>query len=106
MNDLEQSDQQLGFFKNRISGVQARRSYAPSGKTILRRKKDKPKRINLISTHTKQGKLRFMFRRDTMNSQHLSSFLRGLVKYGPKKFLLILNNLHMHHSKLVDGYFV
>ena len=83
------------------SADQVGRGYAPKGKTPVRRHKGKPERINMISTVTNQGKVRFMFYKDTMNSQRLISFLRRLVKDSGRKVFLILDNLRVHHSKLV-----
>jgi hypothetical protein len=56
------------------------RSYAPRGKTPAIRLPAKPQRINLISTVTNQGKVRFMVYRDTMNAKTLIRFLRRLIK--------------------------
>jgi transposase len=80
---------------------QVGRGYAPKGKTPVRRHKGKPERINMISTVTNQGKVRFMFYKDTMNAQRLIAFLRRLVKDSGRKVFLILDNLRVHHSKLV-----
>jgi transposase len=77
------------------------RSYAPRGKTPAIRLPAKPQRINLISTVTNQGKVRFMVYRDTMNSQTLIRFMRRLIKDVSRKVFLIVDNLRVHHSKLV-----
>ena len=77
------------------------RSYAPRGKTPVIRLCAKRERINLISSITNQGKVRFMVYQDTMNSQTLIKFLKRLIKDADKKVFLILDNLRVHHSKLV-----
>jgi len=77
------------------------RSYAPRGKTPVIRLCAKRERVNLISSITNQGKVRFMVYRDTMNSQTLIKFLKRLIKDADKKVFLILDNLRVHHSKLV-----
>ncbi len=77
------------------------RSYAPRGKTPVIRLCAKRERINLISSITNQGKVRFMVYQDTMNSQMLIKFLKRLIKDADKKVFLILDNLRVHHSKLV-----
>ena len=77
------------------------RSYAPKGKTPVIRLCAKRERINLISSITNQGKVRFMVYQDTMNSQTLIKFLKRLIKDADKKVFLILDNLRVHHSKLV-----
>jgi transposase len=77
------------------------RSYAPCGKTPAIRLPAKPQRINLISTVTNQGKVRFMVYRDTMKAQTLIRFMRRLIKDVGRKLFLIVDNLRVHHSKLV-----
>jgi transposase len=77
------------------------RSYAPRGKTPAIRLPAKKERINLISSITNQGKVRFMLYRNTMNSQTLIKFLKRLIKDVGHKVYLILDNLRVHHSKLV-----
>ena len=77
------------------------RSYAPRGKTPAIRLPAKPQRINLISTVTNQGKVRFMVYRDTMNAKTLIRFMRRLIKDVDRKVFLIVDNLRVHHSELV-----
>ena len=50
---------------------QVGRGYAPKGKTPVRLHKSKRESINMISTVTKQGKIRFMFYEGSMNYQRL-----------------------------------
>ena len=80
------------------------RSYAPRGKTPAIRLPAKPQRINLISTVTNQGKVRFMVYRDTMNAKTLIRFLRRLIKDVGRKLFLVVDNLRVHHSKLVHAW--
>jgi len=77
------------------------RSYAPRGKTPAIVLPAKPQRINLISTVTNQGKVRFMVYRDTMKAQTLIRFMRRLIKDVGRKVFLVVDNLRVHHSKLV-----
>ena len=77
------------------------RSYAPRGKTPAIRMPAKKERINLISSITNQGKVRFMLYRNTMNSRTLIKFLKRLIKDVGHKVYLILDNLRVHHSKVV-----
>lgn len=55
----------------------------------------------MISSITNQGKVRFMVYQDTMNSQTFIKFLKRLIKDTDQKVFLILDNLRVHHSKLV-----
>ncbi len=77
------------------------RSYAPIGKTPVKLKMAKRLSLNMISTVTNQGLVRFMMYKGTMNSQRLIVFLRRLIKNREKKIYLILDNLKVHHSKMV-----
>jgi len=77
------------------------RSYAPRGQTPAIVLPAKPQRINLISTVTNQGKVRFMVYRETMKAQTLIRFMRRLIKDVGRKVFVIFDNLRVHHSKLV-----
>ncbi len=77
------------------------RSYASRGQTPAIRLPAKRGRINLISSITNQGKVRFMLYRNTMNSQTLIKLLKRLIKDVGQKIFLILDNLRVHNSKLV-----
>lgn len=83
---------------------QVGRGYAPKGKTPIRERKGKKERINMISTVTKLGKIRFMFYEGSMNHQELIKFLRRLIKDTDKKVYLILDNLRVHHAKKVKAW--
>ena len=82
------------------------RSYAPRGKTPAMLVPAKRERINLISTVTNQGKVRFMVYEDTMKADTLMKFLKRLIKDAGRKILLILDNLRVHHSKVVKEWLV
>ena len=77
------------------------RSYSPKGKTPTIQVYPKCKRINLISTVTNQGKVRFMIYENNMNAQTLIKFMGRLIKDTEKKVFLILDNLRVHHSEMV-----
>ena len=78
------------------------RSYAPRGKTPAVLLPAKREHINLISTVTNQGKVRFMVYENAMNAFTLIKFLRRLIKDADRKVFLILDNLRVHHSKAVE----
>lgn len=77
------------------------RGYAPKGQTPIITTQSKRLRSNLISAVNNQGKLRFMMYRETMTAQVLIRFMTRLIKDASKKVFLILDNLRVHHSKLV-----
>lgn len=77
------------------------RSYAPKGKTPTKKSMSKRFSVNMISTVTNQGKVQFMIYSTNMNSQKLIEFMEQLIKGSEKKIYLILDNLRVHHSKIV-----
>lgn len=77
------------------------RSYAPRGQTPTIRLHPRCRRVNLISTVTNQGKVRFMVYKDKMDSDTMIKFMKRLVKGSEKKIYLILDNLKVHHSYIV-----
>lgn len=74
------------------------RSYSPRGKTPAIRLSAKCKRVNLISTVTNQGKVRFMIYKDRMNADKFIKFMKRLIKDADRKIILIIDNLKVHHS--------
>lgn len=74
------------------------RSYAPRGKTPAIALSAKCQRVNLISTVTNQGKVRFMIYSERMNAEIFIKFMKRLIKDADRKILLILDNLRVHHS--------
>jgi len=86
------------------SDSQHGRSYSPRGQTPAIRLNAKKERINLISSITNQGKVRFMIYNRTMNSQTFIKFCKRLIKDADKKVFLILDNLRVHHSHIVKDW--
>lgn len=85
-------------------GSQHGRSFAPRGQTPAIELSAKHDRINLISSLTNQGKVRFMIYREKMTSQVLIRFLERLIKDAGRKVFLIMDNLRVHHSHLVQNW--
>lgn len=83
------------------SDSQHGRSYAPKGKTPVIRLSAKRNSINMVSSITNQGKVRFMIYKDTMTAQVLIKFMKQLIFGAEKKIFLVLDNLRVHHAKLV-----
>ena len=57
--------------------------------------------INMISRVTNQGKVQFMVYSENMNADRLIQFMEQMIKSSNRKIFLILDNLSVHHSKLV-----
>ena len=64
----------------------------------------KRQRVNMISAVSSQGKVRFMVYQDTMNQQRLIRFMERLSHASERKVFLILDNLKVHHGKLVSAW--
>ena len=55
----------------------------------------------MVSAVTNQGKVQFMIYSETMNAERLIEFLKQLIQSSTRKIYLILDNLKVHHSKVV-----
>lgn len=80
------------------------RGFSLKGKKPVRHCKGTPEKINMISTVTNQGTLRFMFYKEKMSANVFIRFLRRLIKSAEKKIFLIVDNLRVHHSKVVKAW--
>ena len=81
------------------------RSYAPAGKTPVTFAVGGTRhKLSMIATVTNQGKARWMIIDDAFESEKLIEFLQALIKDADKKVFLILDNLRVHHSKVVKAW--
>ena len=61
-------------------------------------------KLSMIATVTNQGKTRWMIIDEAFNADKLIEFLQALIKDADKKVFLILDNLRVHHSKIVQAW--
>jgi len=81
------------------------RSFAPSGKTpVAMAVGGTRQKLSMIASVTNQGKARWMIIDDAFDADKLIEFLQALIKDADKKVFLILDNLRVHHSKLVKAW--
>lgn len=82
---------------------QANRSlgYAPRGTKPLLRIPAKKERLNMLSAINNEGKVRFMIFTETLNGSRMIDFMKRLIKDTKKKVYFILDNLKVHHGKVV-----
>ena len=81
------------------------RSYAPAGKTPVAMAIGGTRhKLSMIATVTNQGKARWMIIDEAFDAAKLIEFLQALIKDANKKVFLILDNLRVHHSKLVKAW--
>ncbi len=78
------------------------RSYSPKGKTPVQKVKETPEKLNMVSTITNRGQMRFMFYKENMTAQLMIKFLKRLIRSCKRKVILILDNLRVHHSKMLQ----
>ncbi|MEC5213944.1 transposase [Polaromonas sp. CG_9.5] len=81
------------------------RSFAPAGKTPVAMAVGGTRhKLSMIATVTNQGKARWMIIDEAFDADKLIEFLQALIKDAGKKVFLILDNLRVHHSKLVKAW--
>jgi len=80
------------------------KGFAPKGKMPVVRINATKSRVNMISSITNRGKVRFMLYQENLTSQILIKFMSRLVKSADRKVFLILDNLRVHHSKAVKAW--
>lgn len=80
------------------------RSFAPRGHTPVAPIPARRVRVQMISTVANNGQMRFMLFTQPMTAQRLIGFLRRLIRSSRRKIFLILDNLRVHHSKLVKAW--
>lgn len=80
------------------------RSYAPKGKTPVKKSMSKKFSVNMISAITNQGKVQFMLYSDSMNADRFIEFMEQLIKSSTQKVYFIVDNLRVHHSKIVKAW--
>lgn len=97
----ENAEIQWGDETGLLNNAYYNRSYSPAGHTPSIRMPARREGISMISTVTNRGKVRFMLYEEAMNAQTLIKFMSRLIKDTDKKVFLVLDNLRVHHSKLV-----
>jgi transposase len=78
------------------------RGYSPVGKTPVRYTTGARFSTSMISAIANQGQLRFMIYKGGLNIDKFLIFLKRLIKDAQKKVFLIVDNLRVHHAKLVQ----
>ena len=78
------------------------KSYAPAGKTpVTLAVGGTRQKLFMIATVTNQGKTRWVIIEESLDAKKFCEFLQALIKDAGKKVFLILDNLRVHHSKIV-----
>ena len=77
------------------------RGYAPRGQTPVLRINSRREGLSVVSTVTNKGEMRWKVFSGALNARILIGFLNRLVRRRKDKIFLLLDNLRVHHSKLV-----
>ncbi len=80
------------------------RGFAPKGHSPVLPVETKRERVNMISAISSQGSVRSMVYRENMDQQRLIQFMQRIVRVSDRKVFLILDNLKVHHGKLVSAW--
>lgn len=78
------------------------KTYAPKGKTPVAKIPARKTSYSMISTLTNRGRLRFMAYKGGMNAKLFKVFLKRLIKDTDRKIFLIVDNLRVHHAKIIQ----
>jgi transposase len=88
---------EAGFRSDHQTGT----SYSPKGKTPVIKSTGKRFRVNMISTVTNKGTMRFMLFEESFTADVFLKFIKRLTKGSDTKIFLILDNLRVHHAKIL-----
>lgn len=82
------------------------RGYAPVGQTPVILHAARWSSVTMISAITNQGLVRFAFHDGAINTERFIAFLEALIEDSQRKIFLIVDNLRVHHAKLVKAWLV
>ena len=77
------------------------RGYAPAGQTPVLVAPTKRHGLTMLSAISNQGLVRFEFMQGAIDADRLKDFLGRLIADSERKVFLILDNLRVHHAKVV-----
>lgn len=77
------------------------KGFAPKGQTPTVPSFSKLEKINMISAISNQGSCHFLCYEENMTQQRFIDFMGRLVKDTDRKVLFIVDNLKVHHGKIV-----
>ena len=80
------------------------RGYAPAGQTPVILHAARWTSVTMISAITNKGLVRFAFHDGAINTERFIEFLGALVEDAQRKVFLIVDNLRVHHAKLVKAW--
>jgi len=77
------------------------RGYAPCGKTPILSLPVRKDKLSMISAISPRGEVAFRIVEGNINADHFREFLAALIEGASRKVYLVVDNLRVHHAKLV-----
>ena len=80
------------------------RGFAPKGQPPVLKTETKKERENMISAINNKGSVRFMVYDENMTQQKFIDFMKRLIAENERKVFFIVDNLRVHHGKIVAAW--
>lgn len=77
------------------------RGFAPAGRTPVLEASARWGKLSMISAITNRGEISFQIVEGTINAERFIEFLERLIANAASKVFLIVDNLRVHHAKIV-----
>ena len=77
------------------------RGYAPKGQTPVLTVPARWQSLSMISAISPRGEVQFQIVEGSINSERFIAFLATLVDGAPRKIFLVVDNLRVHHARVV-----
>jgi len=77
------------------------RGYAPKGQTPVLAIPARWTKLSMISALSPRGEVAFRIIDGTVNAERFIEFLAALIEDAPRKIMLVVDNLRVHHAKIV-----
>lgn len=80
------------------------RGYAPKGETPVLAVPTRWVKLSMISAISPRGAVAFRIVEGTVNAERFIEFLAALIDGAPRKIILVVDNLRVHHAKIVTAW--
>ena len=80
------------------------RGYAPRGQTPVLAVPARWTTLSMISAISPQGKVAFQIIEGSIDAERFITFLTALIQDAPQKTYLVVDNLRVHHAKVVTAW--
>lgn len=77
------------------------RGYAPKGQTPVLATPTRWVKLSMISAISPRGEVAFRIVEGSLNAERFIEFLDALIEGAPRKIILVVDNLRVHHAKVV-----